>query len=56
MIGTVCFIIFLILNFVNNCMLESAFGNYSLQSWIGLLCTCGCYLAGCIHYMFKNKK
>lgn len=58
MISFICFIVFMILNVVNvfNTM---RVGNecdifLSAPYWIALICTCGCYLAGCINYIFKE--
>lgn len=56
MIGFICFIVFMILNFINSCMITAAYEVFAWQYWVGLLCTCGCYLAGCMHYIFKNRR
>ena len=55
MIGFICFIVFMILNFVNaNIVVGSFKSGLCWQFWIATLCTCGCYLAGYLKCLFKT--
>lgn len=56
MISFVCFIVFMILNFVNaNIVVGSLKSGFCWQFWVATLCTCGCYLAGFCKCLFKQK-
>lgn len=55
MVGFLCFLVFVILNCINTTIvIAPAYGPDSWQYWVGMLCTCGCYLVGCIRYIFKK--
>lgn len=55
MISFLCFVIFMILNFINaNILIMPIYGINSWQYWIGTVCTCGCYLIGAIKYILKK--
>ena len=57
MVGFLCFLVFVILNCINtSIIIVPIYGPDSWQYWVGMLCTCGCYLTGCIRYILKNNK